>query len=204
MIRNALKTWAPLAVLATFIIGTMYTVIHQILWETSYDTQIQLAEDWANDIVKSGVQTNKLDLGNFIDPSQSYQPFGIVYDQDGNIIASSVSAPTNMLQPSGVFDAVDAAANTETKYVWQPTSGVRYATVIKRATLSDKSASYYVLSGRNLGLVEQHQAQLLWLSFLGWVITLVGTLVALNVHLVGRHVVRHYKARREARKTNQS
>lgn len=196
--RNALKIWTPLAVLATFIIGTMYVVIHQILWETSFDTQIQLAEDWSNDIVKSGIQVNKVDLGNYIDPSQSYQTFGIIYDQDGNIVASSVSAPTNMLQPSGVFDAVDASANTETKYVWQPTSGVRYATVIKRATLSDESGSYYVLSGRNIGLVEQHQKQLLWLTLLGWVITLAGTLVALNVHLIAHHVVRRYKARREA------
>lgn len=189
------KHWAILAVPITFILLTVYIVAHQLLRQTANDPLVQSAEDWAATI-ETNVNPNRLDLGNYIDPSLSYQNFGIVYDQDGKIIATSVAAPSDMTQPDGVFDSVDAAPNNEVRYTWQPATGDRYATVMKRANLQSKS--YYVLAGRNLKLIEQHQSQAMWLIFFGWVATLAATFVAYNVHLIG-HVVRKHKERRKAK-----
>lgn len=191
--RANIKIWATIAVASTFILGTMYVVAHQVLRQSANDPQIQMAEDWAASIVQ-GDEPGSLHLGNFIDPSKSYQPFGIIYDQDGLIVNSSVAAPTNMLQPDGVFTTVDNAPNNEARYTWQPATGDRYAAVLKRANLQD-GTSYYVLAGRNLKLVEERESRVMWLTFIGLVITLVATFVAINVHLIG-HVVRKIKAKR--------
>jgi hypothetical protein len=181
--RTALKAWLPLATLATLIAGMVGIVAHQVLRQSANDPQIQLAEDWADQIV-SGTDVTRLSLGAFIDPARSLASFGIVYNQDGNIVASSVSAPSTMAQPSGVFDAVDAAANKEARYTWQPASGERYAAVLKRATFD--GTSYYILAGRNLRAVDQRIHQTMWIVGSSWAATVVGVLVAQNMHLVGR------------------
>lgn len=181
--KAALKVWLPLAVLATFMAGIAFGVGQQVMRQSAYDPQVQLAEDWANQI-ESSTNPQQLSLGAFIDPAHSLSPFGIIYDQDGNIIGSSVSAPSTMKQPDGVFDRADANANHEVRFTWQPASGDRYAVVIKRATIQDKS--YYVLAGRNLREVESRTEKLMWMVFAGWAITLVALLVVQNLHLVGR------------------
>lgn len=179
--RAALKAWLPFVVLATFMAGTVYMVTQQILRQSANDPQVQMSEDWADSIV-NGTDPGRINLGAFIDPSHSLQPFGIIYDQDGNIIASSVSAPSTMKQPDGVFDSVDKANNNEVKFTWQPSSGERYAVTIKRANLQDKS--YYVLAGRNIRLVESREQQVLWLTLAGWLVTIAAVGVVQHAHLV--------------------
>jgi hypothetical protein len=181
--KAALKTWLPLAVLATFLVGIAFGVGQQVLRQSANDPQIQLAEDWANQI-ESSTNPQQLNLGAFIDPAHSLAPYGIIYDQDGNIIGSSVSAPSTMKQPDGVFDRVDATVDHEVRFTWQPASGDRYAVVIKRATIQDKL--YYVLAGRNLREVEARNNKLMWMVAMGWAITIAALLVLPNLHLVGR------------------
>lgn len=184
--KAALKAWLPLAVLATFMAGIAFGVGQQVMRQMAYDPQVQLAEDWANQI-ESSTNPQQLNLGAFIDPAHSLAPFGILYDQDGNIIGSSVSAPSTMKQPDGVFDRADAMADHEVRFTWQPASGDRYAVVIKRATIQDKS--YYVLSGRSLREVETRTNKLLWMVGAGWAITMAALFVVPNLHVVG-HVLR--------------
>lgn len=188
--KAALKAWLPLAILATFLAGTICMVTHQVLRQSANDPQIQLAEDWVSQIV-GGTEPNRLNLGAFIDPARSLSPFGIIYDQDGNIIASSVSAPTTMTQPNGVFDTVDASASKEAVYTWQPVSGERYAVVLKRASLQDRS--FYVLAGRNLEQVEMRIWRLIWQVSAAWAATLVAIAVVQNFHLIGQSARRTTK-----------
>ena len=188
--RTAIKAWLPLATLATLVAGMVYVVAHQVLRQTANDPQIQLAEDWAGQIT-GGTDANRLTLGAFIDPARSLAPFGIVYDQDGNIIASSVSAPSTMKQPDGVYDTVDAAPNKTARYTWQPASGERYAAILQRATFEEKS--YYVLAGRNLRAVEERINRVAWIVAASWGVTLVAVAVAQNVHLVASAVRRGKK-----------
>ncbi len=182
MLKTAIKNWLPLAVVATFAAGVGVVAAHHVYRQSANDPQIQQARDWADQIV-GGTDPSRLQLGPFIDPARSLAAFGIVYDQDGNIVASSVSAPSTMKQPNGVFDSVDAAKNNESHYTWQPASGERYATVVKRANLQDKS--YYVLSGRNLKVVEERIRELMMIIGILWAGALVAIAVAQNVHLIG-------------------
>jgi len=191
--KTAFKTWLPFATLAAFVIGTGYFITQQVLRQSANDPQIQQAEDWAGQIV-SGTDPIRLSLGPFIDPSLSLASFGIVYDQDGNIVASSVSAPSTMKQPGGVFDTVDSAPKNETHYTWQPASGERYAAVMKRAVFQNKS--YYVLAGRNLKVVEDRISKIGQLSLIGWAVTVVAVAVAQHIHLVG-HAVQRLRKRHE-------
>jgi len=188
--KAALKAWLPLAILTSLIAGMVYLVAHQVLRQSANDPQIQLAEDWTDQIV-GGTDANRLNLGNFIDPARSLAPFGIVYDQDGNIVASSVSSPSTMKQPNGVFDTVDAAADKTARYTWQPASGERYAAVLRRATFDNKS--YYVLAGRNLRAVEDRIQRVAGIIAAGWATTVVSVFVTQNMHLVGRVVRRRKK-----------
>lgn len=187
--KAAFKAWLPLAVLATFMAGTICMITHFILRQSANDPQIQQAQDWA-DQIEGGTDPNRLTLGAFIDPARSLAPFGIVYDQDGRIVASSVAAPSTMLQPNGVFDTVDASAAKEARYTWQPVNGERYAAVLKRATLQEKS--YYVLAGRNIKQVDERISRGLWMVGVTWAVTLVAIVVAQNLHLVG-HAVRRVR-----------
>ena len=184
--KAAFRAWLPLAVLATCLTGLIYIASQQVVRQAANDPQIQLAGDWAEQIV-SGTDPNRLSLGPFIDPARSLASFGIIYDQDGQIIASTVSAPSTMAQPKGVFDTVDAATDKQTVYTWQAANGERYGAVLKRASLQDKS--YYVLAGRNIKEAEARMEQLFRQITAGWGVTLAAIAVAQNIHLVG-HVVR--------------
>ena len=183
----AFKAWLPLAVLLTVALGTVYVVGQQILRQSANDPQIQLAEDWADQIT-TGASVTSLAMGSFVDPNHSLAPFGIVYDQSGNVTSSSVTAPTTMLQPSGVLGAVDQALNQEARFTWQPASGARFATVIKRANFGDKS--YYVLAARNLREVESREEKIMLLVFGAWVVGLVLLLMSQHTHIAGRTIRR--------------
>lgn len=190
MLKTAIKNWLPLAVVATFAAVVSFAAAHHVYRQSANDPQIQQAQDWADQIV-GGTDPSRLQLGPFIDPARSLAAFGVVYDQDGNIVASSVSAPSTMKQPNGVFDSVDAAKNNEIHYTWQPASGERYATVIKRANLQNKS--YYVLSGRNLKLVEERTHELMTVIGILWAGALVAIAAAQNLHLVAQFTGRSRK-----------
>jgi hypothetical protein len=181
--RQAIKNWLPLSVVLTLAIAAAYGVGHNILRQSANDPQIQLAEDWANQI-EGGTDITRLNLGAVVDPVKSLAPFGIIYNQDGSIANSSVIAPTTMAQPVGVFATVDSAPTTEVRFSWQPASGSRFAAVIKKARINDKT--YYVLAGRSLREVENRIDKLLALTFIGWLIGQVVLLASLNVHVAYR------------------
>jgi hypothetical protein len=177
------KALFTLAVLLTITLGAVYGIGQQILRQSANDPQIQLAEDWADQIV-SGTSPISINMGAFIDPNHSLAPFGIAYDQDGNIANSSVTAPTTMLQPGGVLSAVDAAPGHELRFTWQPVSGTRFATVIKRAVFGDKT--YYVLAARNLREVDRRVDNLAFVTFSTWVAGILLVFVSMHTHVAGR------------------
>jgi hypothetical protein len=191
--RARLKLFFTLAVMLTVVMGTIYGVTQQVLRQSANDPQIQLAEDWS-DQLSSGAVPTSIAMGSFIDPNHSLATFGIIYSQDGNVASSSVTAPTTMLQPDGVLGAVDRATNNEISFTWQPASGNRFAAVIKRVTAGD-GKQYYVLSARNLREVEKRENNLMWLTFAAWLAGLVLVFLSMHIHLAVRaagHVRRRF------------
>lgn len=185
--QTVLKAWLPFVALATILAGTIFVVAWQSLRQSANDPQIQLAGDWA-DSINSGNEPSRVNLGAFIDPARSLAPFGIIYDRDGRIIASSASSPSTMLQPDGVFSALEASPNKEVRFTWQPASGERYATIIKKVAFQNQP--YYVLAARNLREVDQRVERAFWFSLLGWGMAVVAVVVMQHTHLVARAVRR--------------
>jgi len=167
------KAWLPIALAISAMSGLVYVTGQQILRQGANDPQIQLAEDWAQDI-QGGVQPPQLNLGNTIDPTKSVAPFGIVYDAKGVLATGSVKEPNAMSLPDGVIASVDKSSNTESRFTWQPASGARFAVVIKRAQ-RDGAEPYYVLAGRNMVEVEKRESHVLLMTTFAWLVAMAGS-----------------------------
>ena len=95
-----------MAIVVTGLIGILYTIVQQDLRQGANDPQIQMAEDVAAKLaggqpVQNVVPSEKVDI------AKSLAPYLIIFDANGNPIASSAQldgqTPTI---PSGVFDSV--------------------------------------------------------------------------------------------------
>jgi hypothetical protein len=170
-LSNILKVWLPLAVVIIGLSGLVYLTVQQALRMSLNDPQIQMAEDAASALA-AGQSADALVPAAKVDVSQSLAPFLIVYDDNGNVVASSavLHGETPAL-PSGVLDYT--RTNGEDRITWQPESGVRLAAVVVRV----EGGSGFVLAGRNMREVEKREDQTMQLSMLAMAVTLVASLV---------------------------
>lgn len=146
-----------------------YLVVQQSIRLSTNDPQIQIAEDTTKNIVGGSNPTSVVGQ-NTVDISQTLDSFVIVFDDNGNSIASSGNlhgAIPNI--PSGVF--AYTKTHGEDRFTWQPESGVRIAAVMTRFEAQNKG---FVLVGRSLREVEKREDAILMLIFGIW---LVGILV---------------------------
>jgi hypothetical protein len=91
-----------------------------------------------------------------VDIATSTDPFVIITDTRGTVLASSASlAGETVLPPPGVFDSV--RINGEDRITWQPSAGVRAWIVV------DSYRGGYVVAGRSPRSAEQSAyIALLW------------------------------------------
>jgi len=143
--RNILRHWFPLAVVATAFCGLVYVAVQQELRQNANDPQIQMAQDTA-DALAGGAPLESVMPTAKIDVSRSLAPFLIVYNQQGEAMVSSglLHGETPPLPP-GVLDF--ASHNGEDRVTWQPEPGVRIAAVVVPVDRPDRS---FVLAGRSL------------------------------------------------------
>ncbi len=174
--RAAVKSWLPLAILATLMSGLMYLTVRQNYRQTANDPQIQMAEDAAvalsnGQLPPAVVPASKIEL------SQSLAPYLIVFDQSGHVVASSAELEGEApVVPAGVFDYVKQ--HGQDRFTWQPRPDVRSAVVMTR---SSGNPAYFVLAGRSLREVEQRESQLTIEVGLAWVVILGMTLGAIII-----------------------
>jgi hypothetical protein len=194
MARYALR-WFYAAVAATLILGVAYAVLQQQYRQSLNDPQIQMAEDIAFGIEHGGgienlilsegrpLQTATSTQGH-IDIAQSLSPWVAYYDNSGNPLESTGllggQLPT---LPKGVFDPsswikhqngtfYNQSPIAETRFTWQPQSGVRQAVVLVKLADNSRGISY-VASGRNMREGEQRIEHLGEMVFVGWLATLL-------------------------------
>lgn len=170
---NFLFSWIPIGVAVTLMSVMVYGVAQQMLRLNANQTQIQLAEDAATDIVRGVAPQQVLPKQN-VDMAASLAPFMIVYDDQGHILASSVELDGNVpALPSGVLTS--AREQKEDNVTWQPKPGVRASVSIVRY-VGDKPG--FVLAGKSLREVEKLEDKMLVDVFLGWAVTMAATLLA--------------------------
>ena len=138
--------------------------MQQALRHSANDPQIQMAEDTAsllstNQLVQTVLPKNAVDIG------KSLAPYIIIYDTNGNVIASSATlhGQTPRLPP-GVFTD---ARQKELRFTWQPEEEVRSAVVIINYN------NGFVLAGRSLREVENREDHLTKEVFGVWALAII-------------------------------
>ncbi len=169
-LKNVLRTWLPLAVSVTALCLLLYVTVQQSLRQGANDPQIQMAEDAAaalnrGESAKSVVPASQVDIGS------SLAPFVAVYAATGKPATSSGLLDGQL--PDYPLGALQAAQHTgENRVTWQPSSGVRIASVVVPCK------DGYVVAGRSLREVESRVSQMGTLIGLGWILIMAATLLA--------------------------
>lgn len=180
LVARAFAIWLPVAVAATIVIVLVFVVAQQGLRLGADDPQIQLAEDAAAQLDRGASPSSVVPSAN-VDMARSLASFLIVFDRQGQPVASSTSLDGAVPRPpSGVFNSVPVGGRND--ITWQPEPGVRDATVV---------VAYrggFVLAGRSLRVVEERESSLGSWVLLAWLATLglSGLAAVLGVALLGR------------------
>jgi hypothetical protein len=173
---SKLKLFIPFAVVITALSGLVYLVAQQDYRMSGNDPQIQLSEDIASKVA-SGVDSKKIVSATPIEVDKSLAPFVIVYDNLGNIATSNAVLKGKVPDlPAGVLN--DTQDKSQTRFTWQPDSGVRIAAVVTRFSGQN---SGFVLAGRNMREVEARERMLSIQIAAAWGVTLIATLFAVLI-----------------------
>jgi hypothetical protein len=141
----------------------IYVTAQQSLRLGAEDPQIALARRTAARLDGGAAPASA--IPEQVDLATSLDPFVLVFDADGRMLAASALLHGRMPNyPEGVFESVRQRG--EDRVTWQPESGVREATV----AVPWKGG--FVVAGRSLELTEQRINQLGLLIGAGWVATL--------------------------------
>jgi hypothetical protein len=169
-----LKYWLPLAAALTGVFAFIYLTVQQDLRTGLNDPQIQMAEDAASALSANQTAGSLIPAdAPKVDMAKSLAPFLIIYDSNGSpLVSGAVLNGKTPIPPAGVFDYV--SKNNEDRVSWQPAPGVRSAAVIVAV---HGGQGGFVLAGRNMREVEIRESQLTNMVALGWIASLIGTLV---------------------------
>ena len=170
-LKKIFKTWLPFVVVVSAFCLLVYAAVQQAYRQGADDPQIQMAYDTA-DALADGKNIDVLVPVDKVSVAKNLSPFLIVYDADGNELASSVVLDGKTPQlPDGVLDSTKQTG--ENKVTWQPNAEVRIAAVIV----------YYrdgfVLAGRNMREVEVRESQVGTFAGITWILALIGTFIAI-------------------------
>jgi len=172
-VKAIVQHWLLVAIVVTGLIGLLYIAVQQNLRQGANNPQIQMAEDAAAKLV-AGQSVQNIVPSEKVDIAKSLAPYLIIFDANGNPIASSAQLDGQTPSiPSGVFDSV--RQNGEDRITWQPQTGVRSAVVV---TQFKGLTSGFVLAGRSLREVEKREDDILLILVAGWLVMILATFVA--------------------------
>jgi hypothetical protein len=174
IIRSILKYWLPLAAVLTAVFAFIYLSVQQDMRMGLNDPQIQMAEDAANALTSNQPVESILPANGLkVDLAKSLAPYLIIYDASGSPVASGAVLNNQVpVPPAGVFDYT--RQHNEDRVSWQPAPDVRSAAVIVAVNGGEGG---FVLAGRGMREVEIRESQLTNMTMLGWMASLVVTLV---------------------------
>jgi hypothetical protein len=171
-IKSILRHWLPLALITVAMCALIYLIAQQSLRWSANDPQIQWAEDAAATLGEGG-SLSGIAPDVKVDIARSLAPFLIVYDERGEVLASSGFLHKKPpVLPGGVLDYVKQ--HGEDRISWQPEPGVRIAAVV---TGYNGEYAGYVLAGRSLKEVEIREDQVFKIAAAACLVTLISSLV---------------------------
>ncbi len=139
----------------TFLALSTYTVFQQNLRMGANHPQVEMAQSAAERLERGNPIADVIPSST-VDVKTSLDPFVIVYNNEGKPVRSTgyLNGAIPPL-PAGVLEF--ARAHHEDKITWQPRPGVRIAAVVVRYS---GNGGGFVLAGRSLRVVEQHESAL--------------------------------------------
>jgi hypothetical protein len=175
MSRRFVTVWIAVVAASTILFGGGYVVAQQAVRHAADHPQIEMARD-AVDKLAAGASPESVLPAKSIDLARSQEPYLIVIDQLGRVLASSARlGGVTVVPPSGVFDYV--RSHGEDTVSWQPAPGVRSAIVV------DAFEGGFVVAGRSLQDTENLESNLLLWAIGGWAVSMLvlGGLAALRL-----------------------
>ena len=153
--------------------GLSYVNQQQILRLGANEPQEWLAADVAVQVA-SGVPAQQIVSGMTTSPieiSTNASPYVVIYDASGKPIAGNGYLHGALpVLPQGVLTT---DPNTARNFItWQPEQSIRQAIVIDPV---NNAVGGYVVSGRSLAYTESEEQSLSIRTFIGWVVTMIGT-----------------------------
>jgi len=178
--RTALAIWLPIVVATTAVCGLVYVTVQQALRQTANDPQIQMAEDAAY-ALGGGASAESVVSPDRIDVARSLAPFTVVFNDDGQVLASSGLLHRQPLTlPAGVLDNV--RLHGDSRLTLQPEFGVRIASVIVKY---DGARPGFVLAGRSMRELESRTAQIRIFVAIAWIVVVGVSLLVISTFCSG-------------------
>jgi hypothetical protein len=165
MTQLSAMVWLVAAAAVTVLFGGGYVAAQQSVRHAADHPQVEMARD-AIGKLQAGASPDSVLPKTTIDLARSKDPYLIVIDPGGRVLASSATlGGVQPLPPAGVFDYVKA--HGEDVVTWQPAPGVRSAIVV------DSWEHGFVVAGRSLEDTENVESSLLDWAMGGWVATML-------------------------------
>lgn len=156
-------------VILSFLCLCGYTVFQQNMRHRANFPQQAIVQQTVTSLESGADVSDQIPQGN-VNLQSSLSPFVIVYNNAGVAVRSnaSVNGHTPSL-PKGVLDYT--RTNGIDKLTWQPRQGIRIAAVIEHF---NGNGGGFVLGGRSLRIVEDHETALLRIVEWTWAVLLGG------------------------------
>jgi len=180
LLKLAIKViinWLPFGITVTLTAFLVYGAVQQSYRSNANDPQIQISEDLAGRLSEGADPSALLAGVTNIDISKSLAPFAVIFDNAGNIVASSGNLHGNKMPspPPGVLE--NAKTNGQNRLTWQPEPKVRVAIVVTYFKIGTDTNGF-ILAGRSLREIELREKNLVLQVFMWWGIALITTIIA--------------------------
>jgi hypothetical protein len=184
LFRRSIALWLPVAGAATLLAFAIYGGVQQAQRAEADDPQIQMARDAAAALA-AGASPQEVASGPQVDVTRSLAPWLAIYGADGAPLAATGAYGG---RPPVIPDrARSDAQGGELTFTWEPTDGLRLATVV------EPYPGGTVVAARSMQLVEQRETRTLAIAVAAWLAALAAAAVGagLGIWLWDRGEQRH-------------
>jgi len=172
---SVLRSWLPLAIAIVGVIGFGWLGLQQAYRNAADDPQVEMAKDAAAGI-NQHQPVSAVIPKTLIDVKTSEAAFMVITDQDGKALATSGqldgSAP---IPPKGSLET--AKKKGLNRLTWEPSKGLREATIIVPFDASANSHGYVIVA-RSIKEAERRETDLAHLAFAAAIVTLAASFLA--------------------------
>jgi hypothetical protein len=161
--RRSVALWLPTAGAATVLAFAIYGGVQQAQRADAYDPELQIARDAAAALA-AGASPQEVASGSRVDVAESLAPWLAIYGADGTPLAATGSYHG---QPPIIPDqARSDAQGGELTFTWEPTDGLRLATIV------EPYPGGTVVAARSMQQLEEREARTLAIAAAAWLAAL--------------------------------